>query len=143
MGRFEQFVKNSNDKLATSTEPETIHMVQILALLQEYGDPLKEGVRKLEKLALQKDTDGNITPDASFLLRQFGRNTPKEVTDLSKDRILDSMIRSFSQRPEHAITDLVIQKSILEKCKSVLQKTDITLEEQEEFAKSFEFQDFM
>lgn len=143
MGRFEQFIKNSNDKLATSTDPETMHMVQILALLQEYGDPLKESVRKLEKLTLQKDANGVNTPDATFLLNQFGQNTPKEVTDLTRDRILDSIIRSFSQRPEHTITDIVIQKSILEKCKSVLQKTDITTKEQEEFAKSFQFQDFM
>lgn len=36
----------------------------------------------------------------------------------------------------------MIQKSILEKCKAVLQKTDITQEEQEAFAKSFTIYDF-
>ncbi len=143
MGRFEQFIKNSNDKLATSTDPETMHMVQILALLQEYGDPLKESVRKLEKLALQKDANGANTSDTTFLLNQFGRSTPKEVTDLNKDRIISSMVGSFSKRPEHTITDSIIRKSILEKCKAVLQKTDITEEEQEVFAKSFTTTDFI
>lgn len=143
MGRFEQFIKNSNDKLATSTDPETMHMVQILALLQEYGDPLKESVRRIEKITLEKDANGKNTPEATSLLKQFGRNTPKEVIDLTKDRIMDSMIRSFTQRPEHTITDNVIQKSVLEKCKSVLQKTDIIQEHQEEFAKSFSIQDFV
>lgn len=67
-------------------------MVQILALLQEYGDPLKESVRKLEKIALGKNANGEISPDSALLLKQFGRSTPKEVIDLNKDRIISSMV---------------------------------------------------
>jgi hypothetical protein len=143
MGRFEGFVKNSNDKLAASADPETVHMVQILALLQEYGDPLKECVRKLERAALQADSSGTKRPDADFLLSRFGRKAPKEVSDLTKDRVIDSLVKSFSRRPAYAITDIVIRKSILEKCKSVLQNARISQEEQEEFAKSFQVRDFM
>lgn len=143
MGKIEQFIKNSNDKLPISADTETMHMVQILSLLQEYWDPLKESIRKIEKIALKKDTNDKIIPDFKLLLRQFGRNTPKEIINLNKDRIINSIVQSFANRPEHSITDSVIKKSILEKCKSVLQKTNITREEQEEFAKSFDTQDFI
>jgi hypothetical protein len=133
--KFEEFTAWSNDKKNMFTDPETLHMIQINALLEEYWDSLKETIKKLEETTLEsKDKK---------LFDSYLRKTPKEVKDLSKDRIINWMIESFKDRPINAINSKIIQKSIEKKLEVVLQLTDISEREKSDFAKEFNVEDLL
>jgi len=135
MWKYEDFNRDSNDKLANFSDMETQHMIQILALLGEYWDALKDTIKTLERKALE-------SVDREYFA-EYIRKVPKEVKDLTKDRIINALIKSFAKRPKQTITWDVIAKSIFDKLKSVLQSTDIEQGEIEDFVKSFNEVDFM
>ena len=132
--KYDEFMKWSNDKLASYKSLESKHMIQIQALLKEYGDPIKDSIRDLERVALKWD-------DAKYF-KWFTKELPKEVSDLKKDKIINSLIRSFNKRPESSINDEVVYKSIDTKLKWVLQKINISENERLDFSKEFEAKDF-
>jgi hypothetical protein len=133
MWKYDEFMKSSNDKLACHADKETQHMIQIQALLKEYWDPLKETIKTLENVSLGSE-------DKQYFDSHL-RDVPLEVRDLTKQKTLKSMIRSFSSRPEETITDDIVKKSIDTKLKWVLQTTDITNEEISNFSNEFKSED--
>lgn len=132
--KYEEFFKWSNDKLKIFEDEETKYMIQIKALLDEYWDKLKESILKIERITLDSE-------DKKYF-EKYLKETPKEVVDLTKQKTLNSLIKSFSNRPTETITDEVVKKSIDTKIKSILQTTDISEEEKLDFIQEFNQDDF-
>ena len=134
MWKYDEFMKSSNDKLASYADEDTQYMIQIQALLKEYWDPLKESIRTLEKSTLE-------WKDRAYF-DSFLRETPKEVSDFIKQKTINSIIRSFANRPSETITNEIVQKSIDTKLKAILQETDITETQRIDLWKEFYWKDF-
>ncbi|MCP4522962.1 MAG: hypothetical protein GY828_01955, partial [Candidatus Gracilibacteria bacterium] len=133
MGKYDEFMQSSNDKLGSDTDKETQHMVQIQALLKEYGDPLKETIKQLEKSTIEgKDKE---------FFDSYRKDTPVEVRDLVKEKTIKSLVRSFSGRPQEKIDNTMVERSISKKLEIILQDSGISKNEREEFACEFSSDD--
>ncbi|MBT4937199.1 HEAT repeat domain-containing protein [Candidatus Peregrinibacteria bacterium] len=100
--QFEEFERASNDKLFHTQSQVSKDCIQLQALLNEYGDPLKETIKRLFQAALSNDNDSKVfqhflKPDT--LTQKLEKLGPQIYSDLQKI-------------PKERLTDRVIQKKI-------------------------------
>ncbi len=137
--RFEEFQNASNDKILRISNKHSKNAFQLEALINEYGDSLKETINAIERkiVASQDKKDLEIIAPKTKNLQEKA-----EYKNLVKKRLLEQIIRSFINIPEDKLNFKIVEKSLKTRFSTTLQTNSFLQERVLDLVNMFDLEDF-
>ena len=130
--RFKAFATGSNDKLAKAKDEDTKTAVMLDALINEYGDTLKETILGIEKVILKWGTE-DFKKDREVLLAFEKESWKKQRIIGSILEALEKKQKDFAKIPQDKLTYGIVKKALRVLLKNIFQKEPSLLDSVEIF----------
>jgi len=137
--KFEDFVNWSNDKISKINDEYSKNAFKLEALINEYWDNLKETINLLEKRVIEAWDEEDIELLAT---KQESIEGTDEYKNLTKNRVLEQIIKSFINIPEDKLNQKILEKSLTTRFKTILQKNSHLKNKVEDLVSMFSVDDF-
>jgi len=137
--KFDSFINWSNDKIARIQDKYSENVYKLEALINEYWDNLKETINLLEKKLINWDNKKDL--ELLGTRKDIIENTD-EYKNLTKNRVLEQIVKSFINIPDDKLNLIIIKKSLTTRFSTILQKNSYLKNKVWELVSMFDLNDF-